>query len=202
VARRRGFSSIRGDAERIGRRLVEGFRENRLLTHASEIAFQVISSIVPLALLAVAVFGFLDLSEIWRRDLAPRIQEEVSPAGFAVIDSTIESVLGSRQTLWLTIGAALTCWEVSGAVRAIMGTLNDVDGVREQRPFRRRLLVSGALAIALLVCMLGAVLSVMLVGRVVDASGVLGVLLGLGRWVLAVLLLAVALTLLLRFGPT
>jgi membrane protein len=62
--------------------------------------------------------------------------------------------------------------------------------------------VSGALAIALLVCMLGAVLSVMLVGRVVDASGVLGVLLGLGRWVVAVLLLAVALTLLLRFCPT
>ncbi len=110
-------------------------------------------------------------------------------------------MLRREHLLWLTLGAALTGWEVSGAVRAIMGTLNDVFESPEDRPFRRRYLVSFGLSIAVLLCILGAVLSVMVVGRVLSPGGVLDVLLLVGRWIAAVGLLSAAVALLLRFGP-
>ena len=53
-----------------------------------------------------------------------------------------------RQLLWATVGGGLALWQVSGAVRAIMGAFDRIYGATTERSFLRRYLVSFALSIA------------------------------------------------------
>ncbi len=113
--------------------LVDGFRRNDLMLFASAISFQVLTAIVPLLLFGFGLLGFLELTEVWRRELRPAVVESVSPAALTVIDDTVGRVLGSKQLFWVTAGAALAAWQLSGAIRAAMDALNRVQGVEETR---------------------------------------------------------------------
>jgi uncharacterized BrkB/YihY/UPF0761 family membrane protein len=73
------------DIRTLARDVVAGFAAHDLLTYASEIAFQVMTALVPLALFAFALLGFLDFSEVWTRDLAPQVKEQVSSAVFSAL---------------------------------------------------------------------------------------------------------------------
>ncbi|MET0817260.1 MAG: hypothetical protein ABWZ67_06885, partial [Solirubrobacteraceae bacterium] len=55
------------------RRYVDAYVENDLLTYASAISFQILSSLVPLGLFAFGLLGFLHLEGVWADDLAPRL---------------------------------------------------------------------------------------------------------------------------------
>ena len=65
---------------------------------------------------------------------------------FQVIDKTVHKILAERQLFWVTLGAAIAVWEVSGAMRATMQVLNRVYGVAEERSFWRKLWESIALS--------------------------------------------------------
>src|SRR5919107_3169069 len=127
--------SVRGAT----RAILAGFKENDLLTYASAISFQVFFALVPLALLALGLLGTLGLSEWWSTDAAHTVRENVSPPVYQVIDNTVEKILAHRQLFWVTLGAAIAVWEVSGAMRATMQVLNRVYNVPEERPFKRKL---------------------------------------------------------------
>ena len=99
-----------------------------------------------------------------------------------------------------SLASLMTLWYVSGSVRAVMGATNDVYGVEEPRPLKVRYPISIALAAAITICVVGALLAV-LVGPALARHGVLEVVVEIGRWVVAVLLLALAVGLLMRFAP-
>ena len=44
---------------------IEGMEENHLLTYASAMAFQVMTSLLPLALLGLSILGFLHLEDVY-----------------------------------------------------------------------------------------------------------------------------------------
>src|SRR4051794_26219862 len=100
--------------------IVRRYAEHDLLTYASAISFQVFFALVPLTLFALGALGFLHLDGVWRDDIAPELRPNVSPAAFTVIEHTADAVLQRRRLFWVTIGAAITIWEISGAMRAIM----------------------------------------------------------------------------------
>jgi membrane protein len=182
--------------------MVEGFRRNDLLTYASAIAFQVLYALVPFLLFAVGLLGFLHLSEVWKDNVAPDVKAHVSHAAFTVIDSTVNKVLGRKQLFWVTAGAGLTVWEISGAVRAVMGALDGVYRADERRSFREKLPTSLALSVAVGLLVLAAATVVRFVPLLFDdVSGVAAVLFFLGRWALAAVLLGVAVGLLVRYAP-
>ena len=106
--------------------------EQDLLTYASAIAFQTLTSLIPLALLTLSIMGFLDLGDVWTDDLAPQVKEQVSPEVFAVIDDVARRTLSSGQGWWLTVGVVFTLWQTSGVARAIMGALSRVYGDGER----------------------------------------------------------------------
>src|SRR5687767_679658 len=56
---------------RKARAVVDAFVANDLLTFASAISFQMLSSLVPLLLFAFGMLGFLQLEHVWRDQLAP-----------------------------------------------------------------------------------------------------------------------------------
>src|SRR5256885_3414939 len=121
------------------RDILDGFKKNDLLTYASAISFQVFFALVPLALLALGLIGTLGLSNWWSTDAAHTVRENVSPPVYHLIDSTVRKILAHRQLFWVTLGAVIAVWEVSGAMRATMQVLNRIYGVDEKRSFRRKL---------------------------------------------------------------
>jgi membrane protein len=187
------------------RALARGFEENGLLTFASAISFRVFFALIPLSLFALGLLGFLHLDGVWRRDVAPRIRPDVSPAVFSVIQSTVTEVLGQRRAFWVTFGAAIAIWEVSGAMRAVMGVFNAVHRLQERRSLRRRLAVSCGLAVAVGALVLAAAALVFLGGAAARAALGSGALVAAAafalRWGAAAALLGLIVALLGRFAP-
>lgn len=193
-----------GRARRFVGQIVEGFGENNLLTYASAISYQVLFALVPLALAGLALLGFLGLSEVWRQDIAPEVRGNVSGAGFEVIDATVERILGEQRGFWLTFGVAFALWQVSGAVRTVMGALNRVYGIEEKRPVLRRIAVS--LVLALLLSLLlglsfGAIQFGQLAAQRLPGGFAVGALAFLLRWGLAVLFILLAIGIVIRYAP-
>src|SRR3954469_18793697 len=114
------------------------FEEHDLLTSASAISFQIFTALVPFLLFAFALLGFLSLGDVWQEHVASHVKANVSPAMFSVIDDTVTKGLASRPLFWMTAGLVLAVWQISGAVRAIMGALNRIYRVEADRPWRTR----------------------------------------------------------------
>jgi membrane protein len=184
------------------RRYVDAYVGNDLLTYASAIGFQILSALVPFLLFSFALLGFLHLEDVWSEDLAPKLKASVSGAAFGFIDETVRKALVSRQAFWITAGFLIALWQVSGAVRAVMGALNRVYRLETRRSWARRMVVSTALALAVGACWLGAigvvVLSPLLYG---DVEGPVAALLFVVRWGAAGALLLLAVAVLLHYAP-
>jgi membrane protein len=176
-----------------------------VLTYASAISFQTFFALIPLGLFALGMLGTLHLQEVWQRTLAPEVRSGLSPDAFRVVNDTVTQVLERRQLVWATLGALLAVWEVSGAVRAVMGILNALYGTTERRGFIRRYAVSIGLSAVVSVLVLGAV-AIVLLGPVAAAAafgqgGAVGVAVFFARWLVAVALLLLTVGLLVRLAP-
>lgn len=182
--------------------MVGAFRENGLGYCAKAIAFQVILATAPFLLFLVGVLGFLELEEVWRRDVAPDIEGSVSDAAFKLIDDTVTQVLREKQLWWVTVGFALTLWELSGATRVTMTALDRVYGLSRHRGLLELLPRSLALGLATGTCLVAAIAIVrfgpLLTG---ELDGALAAISFVVRWLLAAAVLAVGVGLNVQFGP-
>jgi membrane protein len=177
-------------------RLRRAFAENDLLTYASAISFRVLFAVVPLTLLGLGLLGACGLTEVWSSDVAPRVQDQTSAPAFQVIDDTVRKVLADKQLFWITAGALIAIWEVSGAIRAVMNVLSRIYGTHEERDLWPRALRSIWLAALVTVLLLSAVAAIAAIPRLLD--GFLGTALG---WVVGVALLFVSVGALVRLAP-
>lgn len=187
----------------LARALLDGFKRHDLLTYSSAISFQILTAIIPFALFVLAVAGLLHLDSVWRDHLEPEIQANVSAAVFAVISNSVNKVFVGRQWLWATVGGALALWQVSGAVRAVMGALGRIYGGPPERPLLKRYSVSFALSVEVGACFILATLCLLLAPFFSPAhSGVAwDVFAFVVRWALAAGLLLLAVGLLVRHAP-
>jgi membrane protein len=186
------------------RKVITGMEEQELLTFASAMAFQVLTSLIPLALLVLSIMGFLHLDDVWTKELAPQVAERVSVNVFAVVDDVARHTLGSRRGWWLTAGVVFTLWQISGVARAVMGALSRVYGDGDDRSFARRYAISVALGLAVAVCVLGALVTVRFGASLLgleDVGWAGSVALLVLRWGAALALLTTAVWVLLRFAP-
>jgi membrane protein len=183
--------------------LLDGFKQHDLLTYSSAISFQILTAIIPFLLFVLAVAGLLNLDSVWRDHLAPEIQENVSTAVFAVISNAVTKVFAGRQLLWATVGGVLALWQVSGAVRAVMGALARIYGAPAEREFVRRYAISFVLSIEVGGCFILAALCILFAPFIATAyPGVAwDVVAFLVRWTLAIVLLLLAVGLLVRHAP-
>jgi membrane protein len=181
--------------------LRDAFARNDLLTYASAISYQLFFALIPLTLFALGLLGGSGLQRVWTTDLAPQLRKAASPAAFQVIDDTVRNVLAHRQVFWLTAGAVLATWEMSGAVRAVMGVLNDVYDADRQRSFLRRMAVSIGLAALIIVLLIAAAVTMEIAPRLID-GGVAGPAVDILRWPVTAVLLWVTVTLVVRLAPS
>ena len=71
--------------------------EHGVLTYASAIAFQVMTALIPLALVVLSIMGFLHLESVWSHNLGPQFKAQVSPQVYAVADDVVRRTLGREQ---------------------------------------------------------------------------------------------------------
>src|SRR5690349_2463072 len=140
--------------ERLASGVADAFREHQLVVAAGGIAFRVLLATVTGTLCLLGLLGFFDLSEVWRSDVAPDIRSSVSDAAFTVINDAVDYVLTQKALYWVTIGAAVALWQISGVVRFSGQALNRIYGLDEQRPWRERVITSLAVAVAIAALML------------------------------------------------
>jgi membrane protein len=183
------------------RLLLQAYDENDLLTFASAISFRVLFSIIPLALFALGLLGGFGLDAVWTRDVAPQVADSTSRAAFRVVDQTVREVLGQRQLFWVTFGAVIAVWGMSGAMRAVMDVLDRVYECRNRRGFWARMRASVVLAMVVGALLLTAT-ALMQVAPLLVPHGVGGAIVRVIRWPLDVALLLGAIGLLLQFGPS
>lgn len=174
-------------------------REHNLLTYASAIAFRSLIALVPLTLLGLGLLGALGAQDVWNVSMAPAIEGRVTTPVYVAIDYSVERILSSGSAGLITFAAALLWWDLIWAVGAVMSALNRIHEVEEHRSFSRRLTVRVWLAAAVGTCLILAGLVIAVAPKVV--SGPPDVLVGIGRWILGVVLLGLAVGLLFRFAP-
>lgn len=198
-----GGVELRGRARELTRALLDGFKRNDLLTYSSAISFQILTAIIPFALFVLAVAGLLHLTSVWRDHLEPEIQANVSAALFAVISNAVNKVFAGRQWLWATFGGGLALWQVSGAVRAVMGALGRIYGAPAERPFLKRYAISFVLSIEVATCFILATMCVLFAPffSVAHPGVAWEVFAFVVRWALAAGLLLLAVGLLVRHAP-
>src|SRR5687768_10510838 len=139
------------------RDVLDGYEEHDILTFASAIGFQVLFAIIPLALFGLGLLGGLGLEEEWTRVWGPRVKDAVSEPAFQLIDDTARRVLGERQAFWMTAGAVIAVWEISGATRGIMDVFDRIYGAERRRSFVERLRVSMLLGLGVAALLLASV---------------------------------------------
>ncbi len=185
------------------RALLDGFKQHDLLTYASAISFQILTAIIPFLLFALAVAGLLHLNNVWTDHLEPQIRANVSSAVFAVIENAVDNVFASRRVLWATLGGALALWQVSGAIRAVMGALARIYGSGGERSFARRYSISFVLSIEVGGCFTLAALCLWLAPffSVAHPGVAWNVFAFTVRWALVVALLLLIVGLLVRHAP-
>ena len=177
--------------------LVRCFKENDLLTYASAFAFRVFFALVPLLLLGLGLLGGFGLTEVWSSDVAPKLRDSTSPAAFEVLDDTVKRVLASKQGFWITAGALIAIWEVSGALRATTQVLTRIYDSEEDRSWTHRMALSVGLAALVTVLLLAAAASPRGLGALLGG----GALARLAGWAVAVVLMFAAVGLILRVAP-
>ena len=187
----------------LAERVVERFRVHELLLRASAIAFQVLTAVVPFALFVTGAAGFLGLRRVYADELAPKIAEAVSAPAFSLINETFTKVLGGQHTFWATAGLALAIWQLSGAVRTVGASLDDVYGHDGQRPWKERMLRSLWIAALVIACIAGALLLTMVAPLVYgDVGWLLGALLAVVRYAAAAALLMLAIGIVVHHAPS
>lgn len=177
---------------------IDLFAKHELLDHAGAIAFQVLKSLIPLTLLGLAILGATGQEHVWRETIAPAIKPHLQRPTFHAIDYGVEKIFTTSSAGLIAFASFLSLWYISGAVRAVIGGMNQIYETDDERRWPVRYGISFALAAGIAVGVIGALLTTVALGHV---TGTLEVVAQVGRWILALALLGIALGLLVRFGP-
>ena len=189
---------LTGRAREFVRIWVDLFARHELLSYASAIAFQVLKSLVPLALLGFALLGAIGRDDIWTKHMAPAIQSRFDPPIYHAIDYGVKKILDHDSAGILVFAAILTVWYVSSGVRAITSGINRIYEVDDKRPVWIRQPVSLGLAVCVVSGVVGAML---LVEAVPTPNGGWEYVVVTVRWVGAIAALVAVAGLLVRFAP-
>jgi len=179
---------------------IDLFARHKLLDHAGAIAFAVLKALIPLTLLGLAMLGALNEEEVWRKTIAPAIEPHLQRATFHAVNASVERIFSSDSTGLIAFAALLALWYISGSVRAVMGSINDIYETEETRGWPERYVLSFSLAAGIAIGVIGALLAAVVLGHM-SAPEPLRIVFQVGRWLVAILLLAGALELLVRFAP-
>jgi membrane protein len=149
-----GYGSTATAVRAVVRLWVGVFARNNVLTYASAIALQLLVAVAALIFLAAASLHPLGADRTWTATVVPGLAAHLPRRWLRAVVWSVDREMSSSTAGLIVFGATLAVWEVSGAVRAVMGALNAIYDVREHRGVLRRFATSIALAAVVSVLLL------------------------------------------------
>jgi membrane protein len=165
---------------------VQRFFADQCPQQAAGIAYRVLFSIAPLAIVLVSIFGLVLQDDSIRHDVVNSIVDAlpVSAAGRKDVENAITAIATPASAAGL-VGLLVFAWAATGMMTAIRRGLESAMGVAESRPLARGKLVDLGLIVGAAVLVL-VTAGITLLGNLVQrASGSLGEAIGLGAGTLA-----------------
>jgi membrane protein len=153
---------------------------------AAGIAYRVLFSIVPLAIVLVSIFGLVLQDDGVRQDVVNAIVDRlpVSVAGRKDVEDAITAIATPASAAGF-VSLIVFAWAATGMMTALRRGLERAMGVTESRPLARAKLVDLALVVGAGALVLVSV-AITLLGRLLEkASGPLGDVLGFGGGLLS-----------------
>jgi membrane protein len=183
------------------------FNEDRVMTIAAGVVFYVILAIFPAILVFVSIYAlFLDPATI--RQLLAAAEGVMPDEAFGLLQTEVMRIVDkSTGALGLTslLALAVAVWSANSGTKSIFDALNIVYEESEKRSFIRLNLISLAFTLGSLVFLVLAAALVIGVPLVLGEWGYLEtgtIVLSLLRWPLLFIVLAGALSVLYRYGPS
>jgi membrane protein len=191
---------MRARAKRFVKLWIDLFNEHKLLDHAGAISFAVLKALVPLTLLGLAVLGAVGQRHVWKETLLPGLRPHVQPATAHALDVAVEKIFATNSAGLIVFASIDALSYISGSARGVMGATSAIYEQDETRSWKVRYPLSLGLAAAIALCVIGATL-VVLAAPALVSHGPLEVVIAIGRWLVAVVLLGLAVGVLVRYAP-
>jgi membrane protein len=190
---------------------VDGYYRHRLPQQAAGIAYRVLFSLAPLAIVLVSVAGVVLKDDTLREEVTSRIVGwlPVDDEGQETVEAAIKRLASPSGVLGL-VSIGVFAWASAGMMGALRAGLETAFEVRRRRPAARAKIVdlilvagSGLLVIATFAAAFIAQVITRLVGEAADAVGFGGRTTDvLGRFVLPLALSTLVMMLIYRFVPS
>jgi membrane protein len=191
----------------ISLRVYGNISKHRIMALAGGITYYTILAIFPALAALVAIYGlFSDPSSIANhlnelQGFLPGGALDVARDQLTRVSAKGASTLGAT----FLIGLGVSLWSANAAMKALVDTLNIVYGEAEKRSFVKLNAISlcfTACGIAFVLAALASIVVVPVVLNFVGLSSMGDLLLRIGRWPAMIIVLAIALGVIYRYGPS
>jgi membrane protein len=191
----------------IAKRTASQTSKHRLMTEGAGITFYAILAIFPALAALVSIYGLVADPATVSGQLNA-LSGIVPGGGMDILGDELKQLAsagGGKLGLGAIIGILVALWSANGGTKAIFDSLNVVYDEHEKRGYVRRTLVSLAVTLgtlAFVVVAMVAVVALPIALNFVGLGKVTDILLRVARWPLLLVIVAVMLAVIYRYGPS
>jgi membrane protein len=186
-------------------RVYQGISDDRILANAAAVTFYALLALFPAIAALVSIYGlFADPASIQQH--LDSISGVLPGGAVGVIRDQLNRLTAQpRGTLGISflIGLVISLWSANGGIKAMFDALNVVYEEREERSFIRLNAITLAFTVAMIAFVVIAIACIVALPVALDfLPGFIGLVLNIVRWPLMLVLVALALAFIYRYGPS
>ena len=186
-------------------RVYRGIDEDRVLANAAGVTFYSLLALFPAIAVVVSVYGlFADPASIASDLYAAK--GILPTGGIDVIREELTRLSAQgRGTLGVgfVVGLLISLWSANGAVKALFDAFNVIHEEKEKRSFIRRNAIALVFTIGMMAFLIVALAGVVAIPVALGhLPGAIGASFNIARWPVLLVLVALVLSLLYRYGPS
>lgn len=186
-------------------RVYAGISDDRILANAAAVTFYALLALFPAIAALVSIYGlFADPGSIQQQ--LDSISGFLPGGALGVIRDQLNRLTAQpRGTLGVSfvIGLLISLWSANGAIKAMFDALNVVYEEREERSFIKLNAITLAFTIAMIGFVLVALAAIVAIPVALNyLPSFLGFVLNIARWPAMLILVALALACIYRYGPS
>ncbi|MCA0987671.1 YihY/virulence factor BrkB family protein [Guptibacillus algicola] len=179
--------------------------EDRVTSLAAELAYYFMLSIFPLLILVISILPYLSID---KQEAVTFITKYAPGEIGGILQDNVVSIISEPQGGLLTVGILGTLWSASNGIMALIRALNQAYDVEESRSFIKArllsILLTVGLIIAFVVTLVLPVFGDLIIDRMTTSLNLpesTEILFRVLRWVIAVAVMALVLSVLYRYAP-
>jgi membrane protein len=195
------------DWKQCGKHLWREVNDDQISNGAAALAFYMLLALFPSAIFGLSILAYLPIAHL-QQAVTDLVREALPGSAAELLTQTVQSVASTRNTGLLSFGFMFALWSATSGLHGLMDQLNVVYEVEEERTF----LQARALALLLTVAFFGLVvgaLALIIFGGILQSyignnlgwSGELLLLFSGLRWLIIILSLHFAFSLIYYLGP-